>query len=374
MKIAFVSLMGVAPWGGSEELWSKTALLALTKGIEVQSLTLNWDPISPRIEKLREAGVDTKFYHRDSRALRDRVAVRLKLKKPQSVIFPEMDADVYVISNGILWDFCSFRSITDFVISRGKPYIILEHNAFEYGDIVPEHTRGYAISVLEKAALRLFVSERNRRCAERQLAHSMGAYQVIENPVNIREAFTKPYPQSSKLLLASVASLDCITKGQDLLLEALSGEAWRHRDFSLKIYGRGRDEEHIRRLISFYNLQDKVSLEGHVSDVDHIWATNQALVLSSTIEGVPMVVVEAMLAGRTVLATDVGGVERYVVDGQTGFIIGEPKAKYLSQGLEKLWNNRGRLQQLGEDAFHRTLSLVNPHPEQSFLDLITAVA
>nr|GFC36684.1 hypothetical protein [Tanacetum cinerariifolium] len=111
------------------------------------------------------------------RALRDRVAVRLGLKKPQSVIFPEMDADVYVISNGILWDFCSFRSITDFVISRGKPYIILEHNAFEYGDIVPEHMRGYAISVLEKAALRLFVSKRNQRCAERQLAHSMGACQ-----------------------------------------------------------------------------------------------------------------------------------------------------------------------------------------------------
>jgi glycosyltransferase involved in cell wall biosynthesis len=354
MKIGFVSLMRVAPWGGSEELWSKTALLAVQRGIQVQSLTMYWNLESPRIKKLREAGIDTKFYQPDGRALADRVAVRLGLQKPRSVVFPVMDADVYVISSGILWDICAFRSITDYVLSKGKPYIILEHNAFEYGDIVPENLRSYAISVLEGAALRLFVSERNRQCAERQLAHSMGAYQVVNNPVSIREASIKPYPQTNKLLLASVASLDCITKGQDLLLEALSGAIWRNRDFSLQIYGRGNDEQHIRRLINFYRLQDKVTLEGHVSDVDRIWEMNQALVLSSTIEGVPMVVVEAMLAGRTVLATDVGGVERYVLEGQTGFMIGEPKAKYLSQGLEKLWANRAQLQQLGENstAYH----------------------
>lgn len=372
MKLGFVSLMRVAPWGGSEELWSKTALVAVREGLQVQSLTMHWDPESPRITKLREAGIDTKFYQSDSRALTDRVAVRLGLQKPKSADFPAMDADVYVISSGILWDICAFRSIIDYVRSKGKPYIILEHNAFEYGDIVPESLRGYAISVLGGAALRLFVSERNRQCAERQLAHSMGTYQVVNNPVSIREASIKPYPHTDKLLLASVASLDCITKGQDLLLEALSGASWRDRDFRLQIYGRGNDEQHIRRLIDFYQLQDKVTLEGHVSDVDRIWETNQALVLSSTIEGVPMVVVEAMLAGRTVLATDVGGVERYVVDGQTGFIIGEPKAKYLAQGLEKLWANRAQLQQLGENAFHRTKALVDPTPEKSFLNLITA--
>lgn len=364
--------MRVAPWGGSEELWSKTALLALRQGLQVQSLTMHWDPISPRVTKLREAGVETKFYQRDSRALTDRVAVRLGFQKPKSKVFPVMDADVYVISSGILWDICAFRAIIDYVLSKGKPYIILEHNAFEYGDIVPDNLRGYAISVLEGAALRLFVSERNRQCAERQLAHSMGVYKVINNPVSIRQASIKPYPHSDKLLLASVASLDCITKGQDLLLEALSGDIWRSRNFSLKIYGRGRDEQHIRRLIKFYQLQDKVTLEGHVSDVDYIWETSQALVLSSTIEGVPMVVVEAMLSGRTVLATDVGGVERYVVDEQTGFMIGEPKAKCLSQGLEKLWDNRTRLKQLGENAFQRTLALVDPTPEQSFLNIVTA--
>ena len=366
--------MQVAPWGGSEELWSKTALLALAQGHEIVSLTCTWDPISPRIAKLREAGVDTKFYQRDSRALRDRLAVRLGLTKARSVVFPPLDADVYVISNGILWDFCAFASITDYVLSKGKPYVILEHNAQEYGDIVPANTRDYAIRVLENAALRLFVSERNRQGAERQLAHSVGAYQVINNPVNIQEPFIKPYPATDKLLLASVASLDCITKGQDLLLEALSGVAWRTRNFSLRLYGRGRDEAYLRRLIVFYDLQDKVTLEGHVSNVDRIWETNQVLVLSSTIEGVPMVVVEAMLAGRTVLATDVGGVERYVLDGETGFLLGEAKAKYLAQGLEKLWVNRDSLRQLGEKAFHHTRAIIDPFPEASFLNLIISAA
>jgi glycosyltransferase involved in cell wall biosynthesis len=374
MKIGFVSLMGVAPWGGSEELWSKTAKLASSQGMQVQSLTLHWNTESPRITQLREIGIKTTFYQRDSRTLRDRIAVRLGLQKPKSEMFSEIDADVYVLSCGTIWDFYSFRSITDYIVSKSKPYIILAHSAYEYGNIVPEASRYYAISILKKAALRLFVSERNRQCAERQLAHPVGSYHIVNNTVNIYEARIKAYPQTDKLLLASVGSLDCVIKGQDMLLEALSSEKWLHRDFSLKIYGRGPDEQHIRRLVEFYQLQDKVTLEGHVNDVDLIWEANQVLVLSSTIEGVPMVVVEAMLAGRTVLATDVGGVERYVVDGQTGFMIGEPKAKYLSQGLEKLWNNRANLQAMGENAFYRTQSLVDPTPEQSFLNLITASA
>ena len=364
--------MSVAPWGGSEELWSKTARLARQQGTQVQTLTRYRESEPLPIAELRAAGVETLFYYPDSRALRNRVAVRLGLRQPRSKVFPAMDADVYIISCGTIWDFYYFRTLTDYVLSKSKHYIILAHSAYEYGNIVPEAGRSYASAVLKNAALRLFVSERNRQCAERQLAGSLGACLIVNNPVNIREARIKAYPQTDELRLASVGSLDCVIKGQDVLLQALSSEKWRHRKFSLQIYGRGVDEQYLRQLISFYQLQNKVTLEGHVSDVDQIWEANQALVLSSTLEGVPMVVVEAMLAGRAVLATDVGGVERYVIDGETGFIISEPKAKYLAEGLEKLWNNRAQLKQLGENAFHRTLALVDPSPEQSFLDLITS--
>ena len=370
MKIGFISLMRIAPWGGSEELWSKTALLALAQGYAVETLTYDWEPVSPRIKQLQQAGVDTKFYRGDSSALLARVAVKLRLKTPQSELIPPMTADVFIISNGAIWDFVWFKAITDKITVLGKPYILLVHNTLDAGDNLPDAQRTYALEVIAKASKRLFVSERNREGTERQLAATVGSYQVVGNPVSIREPALRTFPVSDKLLLACVGSLTCYSKGQDLLLEALGGEAWKSRNFHLKIYGAGPDQTYLQHLIAFYKLQDKVTLEGHVSDVDRIWETNQALVLPSVFEGVPMVVAEAMLMGRPVLGTDVGGVERYVVEGETGFMVAAAKARYLAQGLEKLWDNRASLKQMGEKAFQRAIAITDLNPTKSFLAII----
>ncbi|TVT38265.1 glycosyltransferase family 4 protein [Hymenobacter setariae] len=369
MKIAFISLMRFSPWGGSEELWSKTALLALTEGHTVFSLTCDWGlSTSTRIKKLQDAGVITHFYYNDSRNIVDRVAVKLGLKKPKSEIIPILDADIFVISNGSVWDFTRSRNIISSFIS--KPYIMLSHNTLDYGGVVAEDVRSYAIQILDQAAQRLFVSERNRQGAERQLAHGLRDYKVVSNPISIRGVAVKSFPQSDKLLMASVGSLDCDIKGQDLLLEALSSNTWQGREFRLKIYGSGPDKQYLHHLINFYGLQGKVTLEGHVADVDSIWEENQVLIVSSTTEGVPMVVVEAMLSGRPVLGTDVGAVDRYVLEDKTGFLVPVAKAKYLALGLEKLWDSREKLQQMGENAFKHTVTITETYPEKAFLNLI----
>jgi len=373
MKIAFVSLMRGAPWGGSEELWSKTALQALAEGHQVESLTFGWAVESPKITKLREAGVNTKFYYDNRPTTLSRVAVKLKLKKAQPAIVPPIDADIIVISNGSVWDFIRYQEVTDNVIGKGTPYIHLSHNTLDSGYNLGGAQREYAIRVLQNAAKRLFVSERNRQGAERQLAHPMKDFAIVGNPVNLRDSFIKPFPVSDTLLMASVGSLDCNLKGQDLLLEALSGDEWKARDFRLRIYGTGPDAPYLHHLIALYGLQDKVTLEGHVSDVDRIWETNQVLVLSSVTEGVPMVVVEAMLSGRAVLGTDVGAVDRYVLEGQTGFLVEVARAKYLARGLERLWNSRPMLKQMGENAFRQAVAITNARPVETFLEIITSI-
>ena len=370
MKIGFVSLMRVADWGGSEELWSKTALRARAEGHEVESLTFGWNPTAPRIVKLQQAGVETKFYLSNSVAKLDRILVRMGLKQSRSELLPSMKSDIYVISNGNIWDFLRLKHITDYIIGLGNPYIIIGHNTLDWGDILDSRQRTYAIEVLQNAARVLFVSERNRKGAERQLAHVIQNAQIVSNPLSTRKNFVKPFPTSDTLLMAGVGSLDCNTKGQDLLLEALSGREWKEREFLLKIYGKGHHEQHLLILIELFGLQGKVVLVGHVSDVDQIWETNQVLVLSSTTEGVPMVVVEAMLSGRAVLGTDVGAVEKYIEEGTTGFLVAVAKAKYLAEGLEKLWNSRNLLKQMGERAFKKAVAITDANPEEKFLSII----
>ncbi|RZM07576.1 MAG: glycosyltransferase [Pedobacter sp.] len=174
----------------------------------------------------------------------------------------------------------------------------------------------------------------------------------------------KSFPASSRLLMACVARLDCDFKGQDILLQVLSTPQWNERAFSLKLYGSGPHSTHLQQLIALYNLQDKVSIEGQVSDIDHIWETNHVLVLPSLSEGTPLALIEAMLSGRAAVTTDVGGNSEYVRDGDTGFLADMASVKCLAASLEDLWHNRHRLQAMGEAAFKHAAAITDFYPEK----------
>ena len=56
--------------------------------------------------------------------------------------------------------------------------------------------------------------------------------------------------------------------------------------------------------MSYYQQEKKVSIGSFVSDMDEVWQKHHALVLPSISEGTPLSLQEAILKGRTVLATD----------------------------------------------------------------------
>lgn len=372
MKIAFVSLMRVVAWGGSEELWYKTALLALAEGDTVESLTYQWPATPEKISHLQRAGVSTKFYQGSETSLLLRAAVKLRLRQDRALLLPAVEADVYVISNGSTWDFVRFRYITDQLVATGKPLVLISQHAFEYGDVLDEPQRHYALRVVEKVQKFWFVSARNLASSMRQLAHGIPRAAVISNPLNTREQKMQPYPATTKLLLACVARVECGVKGQDILLEALSDECWAARDYELTFYGTGPHLDHLRNLIALYGLENKVKLAGQASDIDQIWKESQVLVLPSLSEGTPLALVEAMLSGRAALATDVGDISRYVLEGETGFLIPTASVKCIREGLERLWAGQGELAAMGKRAFDHATQITDFRPEATLLHSVKA--
>ena len=369
MKIAFISLMKILPWGGSEELWYKTAKTALVNGHEVVTLTQQWPGTHTRITELKSLGADIQFYRTVTYpSLFKRVAIKLRLRQRVDEIIPVIDADVYVISNGSVFDFVYHQQNIKYVIDSGKPYLMISQHNFENGNILPINQRDYAIQVIQKAAKFIFVSERNQRNAERQLAYFFPATEVISNPLNTRDISIKPFPVSNgELRMACVARLDCAFKGQDILLQVLSQEPWINRQYQLSLYGSGPHQEYIQSLLALYNLQSKVRIVGHVHDVDKIWATNQVLILPSLSEGTPLALVEAMLSGRAVVTTDVGDNSRYVLNEITGFLAPVASVTCIAVVLERLWEQRANLPAMGERAFARTMQITDLHPETTLL-------
>jgi colanic acid/amylovoran biosynthesis glycosyltransferase len=114
----------------------------------------------------------------------------------------------------------------------------------------------------------------------------------------------------------------CEQKGQLLLMEAAAVLAKEKREFELIFVGDGEHREAIERLIDEHNLVGKVKVTGWASAnrVKEEILNARALILPSFAEGLPVVLMEAMILGRPVLSTYIAGIPELVVNGKTGWL------------------------------------------------------
>jgi glycosyltransferase involved in cell wall biosynthesis len=92
--------------------------------------------------------------------------------------------------------------------------------------------------------------------------------------------------------------------------------------------------------------------------------------MPSRYEGLPLAIVEAMLCGRPVVATDVAGHSEIVEDGVTGFLADAPTVDSVAKALERLWARRSDAEQIGAAAAQRIRQLVPPDPARIFANKI----
>lgn len=114
----------------------------------------------------------------------------------------------------------------------------------------------------------------------------------------------------------------CEQKGQLLLVRAAAALAADARNFKLVLVGDGEDRGAIEELIARHNLGAYVEITGwaSVARVKTEILAARALVLPSFAEGLPIVLIEAMMLGRPVLSTYVAGIPELVIDGRCGWL------------------------------------------------------
>jgi glycosyltransferase involved in cell wall biosynthesis len=383
MKVAFITIMDGLPWGGSEELWSRTALHCRQNGDSVWAGIYNWSADMPRIRDLAEAGARIElferlvkqpksFYRRGyERVFGNPYEKYFKVKIRDLVAF---GPDVICISQGGTFNISANAGIYDFLMQTAIPFVIICQHNTEFGGGLSDSQAFHEKQLYDKAKAVLFVSERNLEIAERQLAGKLDSASVISNPLNTRHTGILPVRNDRTLRMACVARLDTAVKGQDILLAALGNDEWLTRDFHLSFYGTGADEGYLKRLIQFYGLTEKVTIAGFCKDIDYIWQQNDLLVLPSISEGTPLCLVEAMLSGRPAIATDVGGVDKYVIDGKTGYLAPVASTASLRAALERLWKDRKAMQTMGTNAYHHAFNLTDMDPMQTLREVLLDAA
>src|SRR6266581_2009546 len=111
---------------------------------------------------------------------------------------------------------------------------------------------------------------------------------------------------STDQLVVAVGNLYPV-KGHGYLLEALALLAPRYPSLHVAIAGRGDLEERLRDRACALQVSDRFHLLGLRSDIGNVLAGANVFVLPSLSEGVPLALLEAMLAGRPVVASAPAG-------------------------------------------------------------------
>ncbi len=83
-------------------------------------------------------------------------------------------------------------------------------------------------------------------------------------------------------------------------------------------------------------VADRVSFLGRRTDVERILGGAELLLVTSDVEGVPGVAIEAAMAGCPVVSVPVGGVADVVADGVTGLVLADAEVAHLADAVVAL--------------------------------------
>jgi len=149
-------------------------------------------------------------------------------------------------------------------------------------------------------------------------------------------------------------------KDPDLWLDTAAEISKLRPDVRFLIGGYGILEPDMKRRIEALQLNGRVVLAGPITDPGLVYSAMDVILLTSAVEGLPNVMIEAQAAGRPVIATDVGGTREALIPGRTGHIVRPRSAVHLAKAViaaldDMRWRKQVRIE--GPDFVSRRFGL-----------------
>src|SRR5699024_5942754 len=135
-------------------------------------------------------------------------------------------------------------------------------------------------------------------------------------------------------------------KGIDVAVEAVGLLGRRGHDVRLEVCGTTFEgyewfEDELRERITALDLADRVELRGYVRPTWGVLASADVVLVPSRAEPFGNTAVEALLAGRPLVASAVQGLVEIVDDGRTGLLVTPADPVALADGIERLLADPG---------------------------------
>lgn len=140
----------------------------------------------------------------------------------------------------------------------------------------------------------------------------------------------------------------CPAKALPDLLTAFAAVRAEGNDPLLAIAGDGPLADEVRRSVERLGLTSRVIFTGWLQDPRRLYAAADLLALSSVVEGMPGVVLEAMASGLPVVSTDAPGCAELIVPGETGLLVPRRRPDELARALLDVLGDPEKARRMGE--------------------------
>ena len=250
--------------------------------------------------------------------------------------------------------------------------IATEHNVYTQKPrryVMVERQLARATDVL------IAVSTNVQQFLSAQLALPASAIRVVRNgvapaaPSPDRVAALRARAGDGAPIVAVVASLTR-KKGHDCLLRAIAMLRERGVACHVLLAGEGPERVRLESLAADLGLGGVVQFLGALPGSADVLAVADLFVLPSIAEGMPLALLEAMQAGKAVVATAVGGVPEVIQPEVNGILVPPADAPTLADAMARLAASRNLREQLGAEA-QRTVA--REYTEAAYLAALDAI-
>lgn len=244
----------------------------------------------------------------------------------------------------------------------GIPHIITMHGGLT---VWKAWQRRVALRwAIRSSAKAVVVSQATKIQFARELGVPLSRLGVVPNGVPVRAGdASRPRREfgcaDNEIVLLAVGNLER-NKGHQELIEALASldgiegfPAWR----LIIAGGRGGPEhENLLNLVRDRGLERKVNIAVNRSDIPDLQALADIFVMPSLWEGMPMAVLEAMVAGKAIVASDTGGIPEAIENGAQGLLVPPGSVPPLADALRRLMLDQSYRASLGAAAGERGMA------------------
>lgn len=218
------------------------------------------------------------------------------------------------------------------LLAGGIPSLRTVHGAPEHRPSLKQAHK-YVISMLDQFCARFLqqaiIAVSSDLASMLENRHPNKKLRIIQNGIDLDEftALRSTHPSSRDkhhgAVKIGIAGRLVPVKRVDLFIETAHYMMEHHPEFTISyhIYGDGPQRQQLELLTHELSVSHLVHFEGHANEISAELASMDVLMMTSDHEGTPMVLLEALALGVTVIAHSKGGITEVLDNGKCGFLV-----------------------------------------------------